>query len=200
MAWSFLNRAAALVLILLASPLLAVLAWLVWRCDGGPVIYAHYRIGAGGRIFPCYKFRSMAVESERLLQELLRSDESARIQWERDRKLADDPRVTPIGRLLRKYSLDELPQLLNVLRGEMYLVGPRPIVLEELGRYGQVRWHYLSVKPGMTGLWQVSGRNSTTYDTRVELDRHYVEQRSARLDLSILLKTARVVVTGHVAQ
>lgn len=200
MAWSFLNRAAALVLILLASPLLAVLAWLVWRCDGGPVIYAHYRIGAGGRIFPCYKFRSMAVESERLLQELLRSDESARIQWERDRKLADDPRVTPIGRLLRKYSLDELPQLLNVLRGEMYLVGPRPIVLEELGRYGQVRWHYLSVKPGMTGLWQVSGRNSTTYDTRVELDRHYVEQRSARLDLSILLKTARVVVTGHGAQ
>lgn len=200
MAWSFLNRAAALVLILLASPLLAVLAWLVWRCDGGPAIYAHYRIGAGGRVFPCYKFRSMAVESERLLQELLRTDESARIQWERDRKLSDDPRVTPIGRLLRKYSLDELPQLLNVLRGEMYLVGPRPVVLEELGRYGQVRWHYLSVKPGMTGLWQVSGRNSTTYDRRVELDRHYVEQRSARLDLSILLKTARVVVTGHGAQ
>lgn len=187
-------------LILLASPLLAVLAWLVWRFDGGPVIYAHYRIGAGGRIFPCYKFRSMAVESDRLLQELLRTDEAARIQWERDRKLVDDPRVTPIGRVLRKYSLDELPQLLNVLRGEMVLVGPRPVVLEELGRYGQVRWHYLSVKPGMTGLWQVSGRNGTTYDRRVELDRHYVEQRSARLDLSILLKTVRVVVTGHGAQ
>jgi lipopolysaccharide/colanic/teichoic acid biosynthesis glycosyltransferase len=140
------------------------------------------------------KFRSMLRNSEQVLAALLRDDPVARAEWERDHKLTTDPRITPIGRFLRKSSLDELPQLLNVLRGEMSLVGPRPITVAELTRYGRVRWHYLSVRPGLTGLWQVSGRNNTTYEERVALDQRYVEQRSLWLDACILVKTVRVVL------
>jgi exopolysaccharide production protein ExoY len=190
-----LNQAGALVLLLLAAPLMLLVAWLIWRRDGAPVLFAHYRVGRNGELFQCLKFRSMYRDSERLLQQLLRSDPLARAEWERDQKLSHDPRVTPIGQLLRKTSLDELPQLFNVLRGEMSLVGPRPITTGELARYGAARWHYLSVTPGMTGLWQVSGRNNTTYDERVALDRRYVEERSVGLDLSILWRTLGVVLT-----
>jgi lipopolysaccharide/colanic/teichoic acid biosynthesis glycosyltransferase len=129
-----------------------------------------------------------------VLADILRSDPEARAEWAREQKLANDPRITRVGRFLRQSSLDELPQLLNVLRGEMNLVGPRPITVAELARYGRDRWHYLSVRPGITGLWQVSGRNNTTYDERVALDRHYVQRRSLWLDVGILLKTFRVVV------
>ncbi|MBP8175568.1 MAG: sugar transferase [Sphaerotilus sp.] len=195
-----LDQFAALLLLLLFAPLMAVIALLVWRRDGAPVLFGHYRIGQHGRPFRCLKFRSMYLDSEAMLRELLERDPAARAEWERDHKLNDDPRITPIGHFLRRTSLDELPQLFNVLRGEMSLVGPRPITLAELPRYGQVRWHYLSVRPGMTGLWQVSGRNDTTYDERVELDREFVEQHSLRLRLSILLRTLRVVIRGSGAR
>ena len=195
-----LDQFAALLLLLLFAPLMAVIALLVWRRDGAPVLFGHYRIGQHGRPFRCLKFRSMYLDSEAMLRELLERDPAARAEWERDHKLTDDPRITPIGHFLRRTSLDELPQLFNVLRGEMSLVGPRPITVAELPRYGRVRWHYLSVRPGMTGLWQVSGRNDVSYDERVELDREFVEQHSLRLRLSILLRTLRVVIRGSGAR
>ena len=195
-----LDQFAALLLLLLFAPLMAVIALLVWRRDGAPVLFGHYRIGQHGRPFRCLKFRSMYLDSEAMLRELLERDPAARAEWERDHKLSDDPRITPIGHFLRRTSLDELPQLFNVLRGEMSLVGPRPITLAELPRYGQVRWHYLSVRPGMTGLWQVSGRNDTTYEERVELDRVFVEKHSLRMRLSILVHTLRVVLLGSGAR
>ena len=189
-----LNQAAALVLLLLLSPLLAVVSYLIWKRDGAPILYAHYRVGQDGKLFPCMKFRSTLRNSEQALAELLRDDPEARAEWERDQKLTHDPRITPVGHFLRKSSLDELPQLINVLRGEMNLVGPRPITVGELDRYGRARWHYLSVRPGITGLWQVSGRNNTSYEERVALDRRYVEQHSLVGDIAILFKTVRVVL------
>lgn len=194
------NQFVAAMLLLLLSPVLLMISWRIWRVDGAPILFAHYRVGRNGRLFKCLKFRSMRVDADQILDRLLRSDAQARAEWERDRKLTRDPRITGIGELLRKTSLDELPQLLNVLKGEMVLVGPRPITRDELVRYGATRWHYLAVDPGMTGLWQVSGRNDTTYDERVEFDRQYVEHRSPWMDLSILCRTAVVVVTGHGAR
>jgi len=137
----------------------------------------------------------MVRSADLVLAELLAHDANARDEWVRDHKLRDDPRVMRVGRFLRRTSLDELPQLLNVLRGEMNLVGPRPVVVQEVPRYGEHKRHYLSVKPGMTGLWQVSGRNNLTYSQRVALDARYVETRSLRRDLSILLRTVSVLVT-----
>ena len=191
---TLLNRALALLLLLLLSPLLALVAFLIWRRDGAPIFFGHYRVGHDGRIFRCLKFRSMLRDAEPALAALLARSPEARAEWQRDQKLLDDPRITPVGRFLRRTSLDELPQLFNVLRGEMHLVGPRPITVGELTRYGRVRWHYLSVRPGITGLWQVSGRNNTSYDRRVALDRQYVEQRTAWGDARILLKTVQVVL------
>lgn len=189
------HRGAAAFLIVLFSPLMSVLGALIWLSDGRPLLFGHYRVGRHGRLFRCMKFRSMYRNSQEMLEQVLSDDAQARAEWERDQKMVDDPRVTRIGRFLRRSSLDELPQLFNVLRGDMRLVGPRPITFDELGRYGRARWHYLSVRPGMTGLWQVSGRNNTTYDERVALDRRYVEQRSLGLDLFILLRTIKVVIT-----
>jgi lipopolysaccharide/colanic/teichoic acid biosynthesis glycosyltransferase len=189
-----LNQLAALLLLLALSPLMAVVSFLIWRRDGAPVLFAHYRVGVDGRLFRCMKFRTMLRESEQVLADLLQSDPQARAEWARDQKLSKDPRITGVGQFLRKSSLDELPQLFNVLRGEMSLVGPRPITVAELTRYGKVRWHYLSVRPGITGLWQVSGRNNTSYEERVALDQRYVEQRGLAMDLAILVKTVRVVL------
>lgn len=194
------NQLIALVLLVLLSPLMLTIAALVAQRDGAPILFGHYRVGLGGRLFRCFKFRSMYRESSRMLSELLRTDPVARAEWERDHKLVDDPRITPVGRFLRRTSLDELPQLLNVLRGEMCLVGPRPITVAELTRYGSVRWGYLSVMPGLTGLWQVSGRNNTSYAERVSLDREYIDKRSPWLDLKILLKTVKVVVAREGAR
>lgn len=189
-----LNQLGAFALLLLFSPLMLMVTWMIWRRDGLPVFFGHYRVGRDGKLFRCLKFRTMARDAERMLAELLRDDPAARAEWDKDQKLSQDPRITPVGHFLRRTSLDELPQLFNVLRGEMSLVGPRPITVAELKRYGGVRWHYLSVRPGMTGLWQVSGRNNTTYEERVALDRSYVEQRSMWLDLRILFRTVGVVV------
>lgn len=191
---TWLNQLGALLLLVIFSPLMAVVAWLIWRKDGNPIFFGHYRVGRDGQMFKCWKFRSMVVNSAEILAELLKNDPAAKAEWERDQKLTNDPRITPVGAFLRKTSLDELPQLFNVLKGEMRLVGPRPITLGELDRYGEARWHYLNAMPGMTGLWQVSGRSDTTYEERVELDRDYVEQRSLWSDVVILFKTIAVVL------
>ena len=187
----------ALLMLVAASPLLLAITLLVWQAGGAPIFFGHYRVGRDGRLFRCLKFRTMRVDAEQALARLLATDAEARAEWQRDQKLARDPRITPIGRILRKTSLDELPQLINVLRGEMCFVGPRPVTPAELMRYGAVRWHYVSVTPGITGLWQVSGRNRTTYDQRVALDKQYVETRNLWRDLVILARTVRVVLTGH---
>lgn len=174
---------------------LFVLIWIAVRLDGGKAFFGHKRIGHQGRPFYCLKFRSMAPDADVALARLLAEDAEAAWQWEQTRKLARDPRVTPLGRILRATSLDEIPQLINVLRGEMSLVGPRPVVQDELDRhYGQHSEAYLSVRPGITGLWQTSGRSSTSYATRVELDCRYVAEFSFGSDLRILLRTVPAVV------
>ena len=189
-----LNQLAAAVLLLLLGPVMLVIAAMIAKKDGAPVLFGHYRVGHNGRLFRCLKFRSMFRNSEQMLAEILATNPAARAEWDRDQKLTDDPRITPIGHFLRRTSLDELPQLINVLLGQMSLVGPRPITVAELTRYGRVRWHYLSVRPGMTGLWQVSGRNNTTYAERVALDEAYIDGRSLMGDFTILLKTVKVVL------
>ena len=182
-------------LLLLLAPLFLLLAWRV-RADGGPAFFAHQRVGRDGESFGCLKFRSMVVDSQARLDALLASDAEARAEWEATRKLKNDPRVTRIGRFLRATSLDELPQLLNVLRGEMSLVGPRPVIQSELDSYyGAAAMHYMSVRPGITGLWQVSGRSDTSYAQRVALDMAYVEAGSLWQDIKILLRTPVAVLS-----
>jgi len=161
---------------------------------GAPVLFAHRRIGCNGTPFRCYKFRSMVTDAEAKLQRVLATDPELAREWREQRKLADDPRITPLGRILRKTSIDELPQLLNVLRGEMSCVGPRPVVEDELRRYGRRQLGYLAARPGITGLWQVSGRSRTGYSRRVALDWLYVRRWSLRLDLVILLRTIPAVL------
>jgi Undecaprenyl-phosphate galactose phosphotransferase WbaP len=181
------------VLLILLSPVFAVLFYKVHKTDGD-AFYGHRRVGVTGVPFPCYKFRTMVKNSAEVLAQLLRDNPVALEQWEREFKLKDDPRITPIGHFLRRTSLDELPQLWNVLRGDMSLVGPRPVVEAELEKYGDDVDYYLHVKPGMTGLWQVSGRNDVDYETRVALDAWYVRNWSLWNDLVILIKTVRVVL------
>lgn len=194
------NQVLAFIILVLLSPVMLLVSWLIWRRDGAPIFFGHYRVGRDGRLFRCLKFRSMYVNAEQMLAHVLRDDAEARAEWARDHKLTKDPRVTPVGDFLRRTSLDELPQLFNVLRGEMSLVGPRPITVSELTRYGRVRWHYLSVRPGMTGLWQVSGRNETSYAERVAMDRYYVGRRSLWLNAWILFQTIAVVATRRGAR
>lgn len=190
-----MDVALACSMLLVLAPLFLALLLLV-RADGGPGLFGHMRVGRGGRLFPCLKFRSMVVDSQARLEALLASDPAARAEWEETRKLRHDPRVTRVGEFLRKTSLDELPQLLNVLRGEMSLVGPRPVQQAELDRfYGAAAAHYISVNPGITGLWQVSGRSSTSYATRVALDVAYVTRPSLWQDLKILLRTPVAVLS-----
>ena len=180
--------------VLALAPLMLFVAALVHLQDGGPVIFRQRRIGRGGRPFSCLKFRTMAVNAEQILNDVLRSSPQRRGEWEREHKLRNDPRVTRLGAFLRRTSIDELPQLLNVLRGEMSLVGPRPIVEAEINRYGPRFKYYAAVRPGITGLWQVSGRNDLSYRTRVAMDVTYVRTRTARLDLRIMLATVYAVV------
>ena len=174
-------------------PILVVL-YLVASRDGGPGFYGHERLGKGGRLFKCWKIRTMVVDSEERLEEHLRDNPSAAAEWARDHKLRADPRVTRSGRIMRETSLDELPQILNVLRGEMSFVGPRPVPRKEFVKYDGYEWAYLSVKPGITGVWQVSGRNDVDYATRVEMDVQYANSWSVRGDLFIIAKTAAAVL------
>ncbi|NBF37785.1 sugar transferase, partial [Klebsiella pneumoniae] len=175
------------------SPLLIYISVMVKR-DGGPAIYGHVRVGKGGKAFKCLKFRSMVINSKEVLDKLLLENDDARDEWNKTFKLKNDPRVTKIGALLRRTSLDELPQLFNVLMGQMSLVGPRPIITEELKRYNDEVDYYLLSKPGMTGLWQVSGRSDVDYETRVYLDAWYVKNWSMWNDIAILFKTISVVL------
>ncbi|HET9068496.1 MAG TPA: sugar transferase [Amaricoccus sp.] len=181
-----------------ATPLMLLIALAIRLAHGGPAIYRHRRVGRGGVAFDCLKFRTMGRDADRALALLLACSPAARAEWEATRKLRNDPRVLGrLGRFLRRTSLDELPQLWNVLRGEMSLVGPRPVVDEELAHYaGQRRW-YLAVRPGLTGPWQVGGRSDTSYAARVRLDVDYARNPSLRRDLRILLATLRVFATGR---
>lgn len=189
-----MNVSIAVIALLFFLPVMLLVALAIWCQDRGPVFFAHRRIGRDGRKFPCLKFRSMAIDAQERLEELLASNPQARAEWERDHKLRNDPRVTKLGVFLRKSSLDELPQLINVIRGEMDLVGPRPIVDAEAPKYGSRFKHYCSVNPGITGLWQVSGRNDTSYRSRVAMDCIYAKSKSLRMDLWIMLATVPAVL------
>lgn len=192
----FVDVIGAIILGLVFSPLIVAIVFLMRRSRGS-VIYRHRRVGRGGQMFSCLKFRTMVPNADQVLRELLENSPELRAEWVRDHKLRHDPRVTALGRFLRRTSLDELPQLLNVLRGEMSLVGPRPVVREELLRYGRNVTTYLAAKPGITGLWQVTGRNDTDYRRRVVLDSYYVRNQNLLLDLYILAKTTGVVLGGN---
>jgi Undecaprenyl-phosphate galactose phosphotransferase WbaP len=183
----------AVILGLLLSPLILLVVILI-RLGGEPVLFRHRRIGRNGRMFQCIKFRTMVPNAEEVLRHLLNEHPELRDEWTQNHKLRNDPRVSAIGRVLRLTSLDELPQIWNVLRGEMSLVGPRPIVRAELLRYGRDASKYLAVKPGLTGLWQVKGRSDTTYRRRVAMDRFYVRHQSLFLDIYILTATPAAVL------
>jgi exopolysaccharide production protein ExoY len=187
----------ALALLIFTAPLIFVLAFLVKLHDGGPIFFVHRRIGQGGEMFPCLKIRTMVMDADKRLDQLLATNASARAEWALDQKLRDDPRITGLGRFLRKSSLDELPQLINVLRGEMSLVGPRPIVQDEAPRYGRWLKHYCAVRPGITGMWQVSGRNNLTYRRRVACDVLYARRQSTHMNLVILLATIPAVLSQN---
>jgi undecaprenyl-phosphate galactose phosphotransferase len=184
----------AFVLVLVSSPLLLLLYSIVFVSTKGKPLFSHERIGYKGKKFQVWKFRTMHTDASERLEILLNECSSSREEWEKDFKLKDDPRITKIGNYLRKTSLDELPQLINVLKGEMSLVGPRPIVEEEIVKYEEFYNYFIAVKPGITGLWQVSGRNDIDYDERVQLDVWYVRNWSIELDIEILIKTIMVVL------
>ncbi|MEO0148194.1 MAG: sugar transferase [candidate division WOR-3 bacterium] len=199
---SFLKRLfdivfSATVLITL-SPLLIIIAILIKLTSKGPVIYKHKRMGKNGKEFYLYKFRTMYENADKMLEDILKKDEKSRKLWESRRKLPNDPRITPIGRILRKFSLDELPQFFNVLKGDMSVVGPRPAPKDEIEKYhGKFSKYYFMVRPGITGLWQVSGRSDTDYEMRVKLDLIYILNQSFWLDIVIIFKTVIVVLKGE---
>jgi exopolysaccharide production protein ExoY len=192
-----LDMTLTIVLLIFLAPLMLIIAGLLYVTDPGPVLFAHRRIGRNGAPFPCLKFRSMALDANSRLAHLLATDARARQEWELDHKLTNDPRITPIGRFLRRSSLDELPQLFNVILGQMSLVGPRPITSEEIWRYGRYISDYYCVQPGITGLWQVSGRSETTYRRRVALDVVYARRQSTALYLAILSRTVPAVLLAR---
>jgi exopolysaccharide production protein ExoY len=192
-----LDIALSLAMAVILLPVMLLIAVAIAIADPGPVFFAHRRIGRNGRQFNCYKFRTMSVGAEAILNRLLANSPAFRNEWARGQKLVQDPRVTPLGRLLRTTSLDELPQLFNVVIGDMSIVGPRPIITAELSRYGRHAAEYLAVKPGLTGLWQVTRNEDTSYRRRVATDVLYVRNKSLALDCRILLATIPAVLTGR---
>lgn len=192
----FIEVPLVLVIIVALAPLILFISLAVMH-DGGPAFYKQTRIGRGGRQFQCWKFRSMSIDAQERLAKLLSSNPEIHGEWVRERKLRHDPRITPIGRWLRRYSFDEIPQLFNVLNGTMSLVGPRPIVEEEIEQYGRYFEAYALCVPGITGLWQVSGRNDLSYKARVRIDALYASRRSFWLDMFILIRTPLVVFTAR---
>jgi exopolysaccharide production protein ExoY len=189
-----MDIAVAAVGLVLLSPLMASIAIIIRLTMGGPVLFGHNRIGHDGRVFRCYKFRTMIVGADAALRQYLARNPQAENEWHRTQKLRYDPRITPLGRFLRKTSIDELPQLVNVLRGDMSCVGPRPVVADELVRYGDKAPDYLRARPGLTGAWQVSGRTSLGYADRVALDAEYVRYWSIWKDVLILVKTIPAIM------
>lgn len=190
-----LDVAAASLGLMILLPAFILIAILIKMSSPGRLIYAHERIGRGGKPFKCLKFRTMVPNGDEVLRSHLANSEAARLEWETTRKLKNDPRITAIGAALRATSADELPQLINVLRGEMSLVGPRPIVRDEMRYYGSFGSHYLAARPGMTGLWQVSGRNDVSYDQRVRFDVEYCESWSFAKDLTIIIRTVPALLS-----
>ncbi len=191
------KRVFDLIIVLLMLPVIVpviAILFAISRMDGGPGFFGHVRIGRNNREFKCWKIRSMVPNAEKVLVDHLASDPVAAAEWQRDFKLTNDPRITRFGRFIRATSLDELPQIWNVLRGDMSIVGPRPVTREEIEKYQGYEWCYLSVKPGITGLWQVSGRNDVSYDDRVRLDLEYFDTRSLMMDVGIILRTAGAVL------
>ncbi|MEZ6013349.1 MAG: sugar transferase [Hyphomonas sp.] len=182
------------------APLLIVVAIAIRLQDGGQALFWQRRYGLNGRTFNCFKLRSMVLDADTRLRHILETDPDARAEWEAEQKLTNDPRITPIGYFIRKSSIDELPQLINVLRGEMSIVGPRPIVESEIARYGEFYRDYCSVRPGITGLWQVEGRNNTSYPERVQLDAKYARSRSFWGDVGIMFRTIPAVLTSRGAR
>jgi len=189
-----LDFSAALIILIMLSPILVLIGCLIILDDGYPIVYRHTRIGKGGRAFYCFKFRTMVRNGDQVLREHLARDPAAREEWSGSRKLQRDPRVTRLGAFLRKTSLDELPQLVNVLKGEMSLVGPRPIVAGEARLYGSKIALYKRVRPGMTGPWQIGGRSDLSYARRVEMDCEYVLGWNFQKDLYILVRTIPAVL------
>lgn len=180
--------------IIALSPVFIAIACWIYKDSPGPVIFKHYRVGRNGRLFPCYKFRSMCVDADVKLKELLERDPQAREEWQREFKLKNDPRITKSGAFLRKTSLDELPQLFNVLKGEMSLVGPRPIIRDEIAKYGTYIKDFYMVRPGVTGMWQTSGRSDVSYDERVQMDTWYVRNWNLWFDIVLIWRTIGVVL------
>lgn len=183
----------SLIVLVVTLPLFVVIALAVRGTSPGPAFFVHPRVGRGGRIFPCLKFRTMGLDAAARLEDLL-ADPRLAAEFDENHKLRDDPRVTRLGRFLRRTSLDELPQFLNVLVGHMSVVGPRPVVVDELDRYGHARDHYLAVRPGITGPWQVSGRSDISFRERVAMDRAYIDRPSLATDLRVTASTVRVIV------
>jgi exopolysaccharide production protein ExoY len=179
------------------TPLMMLISIALLVQDGRPIFYKHKRIGLGGQPFLCCKFRTMARESEQRLRQLLKSSDACRQQWHFNQKLDPDPRAHRLGALLRTSGLDELPQFINVLRGEMSVVGPRPIVIDEMARYGKNAKYYLALRPGITGLWQVNKRSDTSYDERVEYDVRYCKTWTIGGDIVIVARTVAMLLTTH---
>lgn len=184
-------------MLILLLPVMILAAILVAVTSKGPIIFKQQRVGLNGQGFGCYKFRSMRIDAEQSLARLLEAQPELRHEWNCSQKLNHDPRITPLGSFLRHSSIDELPQLINVIRGDMSLVGPRPIVPSEVPRYGRYITSYFSVKPGLTGLWQVTGRNDSSYRRRVAADVLYSRSRSLLFDLKIMLMTVPAVISGR---
>ena len=197
----FIKRCLDIGLILFFSPLLIplflILIILTKLTSKGPVFYGHKRVGKNGKEFKCWKFRSMCIDADKKLEEILANNPQMREEWEKERKFTNDPRVTKFGKFLRKTSLDELPQLINILVGQMSFVGPRPVTEPELVKYGEYRDYVLSVSPGLSGMWQTSGRSDTEYEERISLDSYYIQNWSIWLDIWILIKTVYVVLKGR---
>lgn len=180
----------------LTIPVIIIVSLIVKLSNPGPVFYGHTRIGKNGKKFKCWKFRSMVVDADKQLEKILAENPQMRAEWEKDRKFTDDPRITKIGKILRKTSIDELPQFFNILTGEMSFVGPRPVTYPELEKYGGKADFILSVQPGLSGMWQISGRSDTGYEERIMLDSYYIQNWTIWLDIWIIIKTVYVVIKG----
>jgi exopolysaccharide production protein ExoY len=192
-----MDLAIAYPLVIFVGPILAIVYCLIKLFDPGPALFAQLRVGKDGKTFTVYKFRTMRVDAQQRLQALLDADPAAAAEWQKYEKLKNDPRVTPLGKFLRKSSIDELPQLLNIIRGEMAIVGPRPVQSSEVHRYGTDYPFYTAARPGVVGLWQVSGRNKLTYAQRVAYDIEYVQTWTIRSDFVILMRAIPVVLFGR---
>jgi exopolysaccharide production protein ExoY len=180
----------SLVTLIVLSPLYLLIALTIRLTSKGKIIYSHERIGRGGHAFKCLKFRTMYADSEHRLSNLLETYPELKTEWEKNRKLKKDPRITPVGTFLRKTSLDELPQFWNVLKGDLSVVGPRPVVHEEMvNHYGMKAAKILTIRPGITGIWQVSGRNDASYRARIRMDEKYVDHHNIALDIKLILRT-----------